>query len=149
MRYLSLAAALVKGCHLPAPWLLGSMIGVAGAQTIGSVLAGHNLVIWWPHGLMIIAQLLIGSSVGASLRRTMFAGLVRTLFVGLLSSIGLILSMFLCALLVAKTTGLDLMTAVLAFSPGGIAEMATTSVVLGAESTFVVEFKCSGSSPSA
>lgn len=133
-----IGSRLSKRCHLPAPWLLGSMIGVAGAQTIGGTLAGHNLVIWWPHALMIIAQLLIGSSVGAGLRRTMFDGLVRTLFVGFLSSIGLIVSMFLCALLVAKITGLDLMTAVLAFSPGGIAEMATTSVVLGAESTFVV-----------
>ena len=41
-------------------------------------------------------------------------------------------------LFVAEATGITLLTSVLAFAPGGVAEMATTAVVLHADSTFVV-----------
>ena len=42
-------------------------------------------------------------------------------------------------MLVAEVTGITfLLTSVLAFAPGGVAEMATTAVVLHADSTFVV-----------
>lgn len=68
----------------------------------------------------------------------MFAGVTRILFVALVSSIGLIAAMLLSAAIVSKLTGISLITSVLAFAPGGIAEMATTSVTLHADSTFVV-----------
>jgi uncharacterized membrane protein AbrB (regulator of aidB expression) len=46
--------------------------------------------------------------------------------------------MFVCAFFVSKVTGITFVTAALAFALGGIAEMATLSVVLYADSTFVV-----------
>ena len=58
--------------------------------------------------------------------------------VALINTIGLIAAMFVCALFVSKITGIELITSILAFAPGGIAEMATTSIVLQADSTLVV-----------
>lgn len=129
---------LGKKIHLPAPWLLGSMIGVGIAQALAGLIAGSNLPIWWPHNLIIIAQLMIGASVGARLNRRMFAGVARTVVMGLVGSLGLMAAMLLCALLVSDFTGIDTITSILAFSPGGIDVMAVTSVVLHADSTFVV-----------
>ncbi|RYL94387.1 AbrB family transcriptional regulator [Sporolactobacillus sp. THM7-4] len=138
------AAAAVIGCfiskrlHMPAPWLIGSMIGVGIAQTLSGLISGHNLAIYWPRELLIIAQLMIGASVGSRLNRDMFAGVARTVVIGLLGSLGLMASMLICALLVSYLTGISIITSILAFAPGGIAEMAATSVVLHADSTFVV-----------
>ncbi|WP_239984712.1 AbrB family transcriptional regulator [Sporolactobacillus pectinivorans] len=127
-----------KKLRMPAPWLLGSMLGVGIAQALTGLIAGKNLPIWWPHDLIIVAQLMIGASVGARLNRKMFAGVARTVVMGLLGSLGLMAAMFLCALLVTDVTGIDPVTSILAFSPGGIDVMAVTSVVLHANSTFVV-----------
>ena len=55
-----------------------------------------------------------------------------------ISSVGLIAAMILSAVAVSKLTGISMITSVLAFSPGGIAEMAATSITLHEDSTFVV-----------
>lgn len=123
---------------IPAPWLVGGMIGVAVVQSVFSVANGYDVVSWWPHSLLIIAQLLIATSVGSRMKKSMFIGLKKTVAVAFFSTLGLILAMFICAYIVSKLTGITLITSVLAFAPGGVAEMATTSVVLHADSTFVV-----------
>ena len=65
-------------------------------------------------------------------------GIKRTFVIAFVSTIALIIAMFACAYVVAEVTGITLLTSVLAFAPGGVAEMATTAVVLHADSTFVV-----------
>ncbi|OCA85110.1 AbrB family transcriptional regulator [Pseudobacillus wudalianchiensis] len=127
-----------KYLKFPAPWLLGSMTAVAIVQSLSSVHAGHNMVAYWPHSLIILSQVLIAVSIGSRFHKKMFAGLKQTIMVGLISTVGLIAVMFICAYLVSILTGIDFKTAALAFAPGGIAEMATTAVVLDADSTFVV-----------
>lgn len=127
-----------KFLRLPAPWLVGGMICVAVIQSLTSLLIGHDLVAWWPHSIMIISQILIASCIGSRFHKGMFTGVRKTMIVALLGTIGLILAMFVCAFIVSKVTGISLITANLAFAPGGIAEMATTAVVLHADPTFVV-----------
>jgi membrane AbrB-like protein len=68
----------------------------------------------------------------------MFRGVRKTLIIALIGSVGLVAAMLLCAFAVSKLTGISITTSILAFSPGGIAEMASTSVALHADSTFVV-----------
>jgi membrane AbrB-like protein len=68
----------------------------------------------------------------------MFKGLKRTLIVSFLSTIGLIVSVFICAYFVSVITDITFLTAGLAFAPGGIAEMTTTALVLNGDATFVV-----------
>lgn len=127
-----------KLLKLPAPLLVGGMIGVAIVQSLVSIFLGYDLLVWWPESIMILSQILIASSIGSRFQKSMFIGIRRTFMIAFVSTIGLIIAMFACAYLVAEATGITLLTSVLAFAPGGVAEMATTAVVLHADSTFVV-----------
>lgn len=127
-----------KQLKFPSPWLLGSMLGVALIQTIVGAYREHDMITWWPHWLIILSQILMGSSIGSRLNKKMFIGVKRMLLVSSLGSLGLIIFMFFSAFIVSKLTGIAWNTSILAFAPGGIAEMATTAVVLHADSTFVV-----------
>jgi len=129
---------LIKYLRIPAPWLIGSMVGVAIAQSLGSFFIGSDIISWWPHEVIILSQIIIAASIGSRFQKSMFIGLKRTIMVSFLSTVGLIFSMVICAILVAKITKISLITSILAFAPGGIAEMTTTSVVLHGDSTFVV-----------
>ncbi|MCQ6276303.1 AbrB family transcriptional regulator [Bacillus sp. V3B] len=127
-----------KLLKFPAPILVGGMVCVAFVQSFTSFFIGSDLVVWWPHSIMILSQICIAASIGSRFQRSMFIGIKKTVVVAFLSTIALILAMFGCAYLVSETTGISLVTSVLAFAPGGVAEMATTAVVLNADSTFVV-----------
>jgi membrane AbrB-like protein len=127
-----------KLLRLPAPWLVGGMLGVAILQSIFSFFTGHSIEAWWPNAFIILAQILIAASIGSRFQKRMFIGIGKTVFVALLSTIGLVAAMFGCAFVVSKVTGISLITSALAFAPGGVAEMAATAVVLNADATFVV-----------
>ncbi|WHZ59193.1 AbrB family transcriptional regulator [Metabacillus hrfriensis] len=131
-----LGSYLFKLLKFPAPWLIGTMIFVAMAKSF-SFTAGYDLTAWWPPELIILSQIFIGASIGSRFHKKMFIGLKETLFVSFLSTTGLVLSMFLCAYLVSAATDLPFITSVLAFAPGGIAEMTTAAVVFHADSAFV------------
>lgn len=121
----------------PAPWLIGSIVSVAIVKSSGSELFGYELVAWWPQSLMIVSQIFIGASIGSRFHKNMFKGLKRTLIISFLSTIGLIVSVFICAYFVSIVTDITFLTAGLAFAPGGIAEMTTTALVLNGDATFV------------
>lgn len=129
---------LGKKLKFPAPWLLGSMLLTAVVQSGSSAVAGYDLAAYWPHEVMIVSQIVIAASIGSRFRKEMFTGLKQTITVALISTVVFIGAMFACAFVVSKATGLAFITAALAFAPGGVAEMATTAVVLEADATFVV-----------
>ncbi|WP_261133988.1 AbrB family transcriptional regulator [Bacillus sp. Marseille-Q3570] len=131
-------AILGEKLKLPAPWTIGSMLGVALFQTAGSSIAGHDMVAWWPHTFMVLAQILIAASIGAMFHKEMLIGLGKIVNLALICTVGFILAMFGCSFIVSELTEITFVTATLAFAPGGIAEMATTSVLLNGDSTFVV-----------
>ncbi|MBY6086125.1 AbrB family transcriptional regulator [Priestia flexa] len=127
-----------KRFKFPAPWLVGGMLTVGIMQVAGSAIAGYNLTAWWPHLVLIIAQVIIATSIGSRFHADMFQGMKRTIGVAFISTIVLIGTMFLCAYIISEVGGIPFITTALAFAPGGVAEMATTSVVLGADAPFVV-----------
>lgn len=129
---------LGRKIHMPAPWLIGSMIGTSAAQILLSMTSMHEAGIWWHQDLIILAQVLIGAAVGSRLSREMFVGLGQITLIGLIGSIALTSCMIIFALIVSHFTGVAKITSILAFAPGGIAEMAATSVVLHADAAFVV-----------
>lgn len=141
---LLLAAAAWAGCHagkqlrLPAPWLVGGMLGVAVLQSIYSFFTGHGIEAWWPASVIIVAQIFIAASIGSRFQKHMFNSIGKTVFVSFISTIVLVSAMLGCAILVSKLTGISLITSVLAFAPGGVAEMTATAVVLNADAAFVV-----------
>jgi uncharacterized protein len=127
-----------KKLKFPSPVLIGGMLSVAVVQSLYYLIVGTELLIWWPGIILIIAQVFMGSSIGSRFQRSMFKGIGKIIFVAFISTIGLIIAMLLCAFIVSYITGIPILTSVLAFAPGGIAEMAATAIVLQADSTFVV-----------
>jgi uncharacterized protein len=127
----------MKLINLPSPWLLGSMVGVSIIQTLGSLSVGNHTA-WWPHELVILAQILIGSSIGSCFNKNRFIGAKKVVIAGVICSFGLVIVIIFCAYGTAKIMGVSFVTAVLAFAPGGVAEMATTSLALNADTNFVV-----------
>ncbi|SDI41178.1 AbrB family transcriptional regulator [Natribacillus halophilus] len=132
-----LGILLARKLKIPTPWLLGAMITVAIFNIFFS--SGESTaVLWWPDWALSGAQLFLGASIGAWMQRSLFRDAKAVIIVGTLSSLALIIALAACSLLVASVTQLDMATSILAFSPGGVAEMAATAVELGADSTFVV-----------
>ncbi|WP_028403004.1 AbrB family transcriptional regulator [Ectobacillus panaciterrae] len=135
----SVAGYFIGKClKIPAPWLVGGMLVVALVKTTSIMQFGENIAAWWPHWLIIAAQILIGSSIGSRLDKSMFIGTKKMIIAGLLSSLILLFATVLCAFVVTELTNIPFITAILALAPGGIAEMATTSVALHADAAFVV-----------
>jgi uncharacterized protein len=117
--------------RLPAPMLLGPMVASAAAHLLGFV---HGAP---PASVVAGAQLVIGASVGCR-----FKGVdpVRAL-IAMAASLGLVVIMLVMALAFALAlhalTGLPLMLLVLAYVPGGLAEMSIIAYALAADPTFV------------
>jgi len=133
-----LMSRLAVRLHFPAPWLIGSVLGVAALQVGAGALTGHDLIPYWPAQANIASQVFLGATIGSKMNKQMFVGLKNTLIVAVVSSAGLIAATVLSSIAIAEITGISVITAILAFSPGGIAEMATTAVTLHEDSTFVV-----------
>lgn len=129
---------LGKKVRLPAPMLIGSMISVGLLQISSVSFFGYQPVAVWPGFMIIIAQILIGASIGSRFHKKMFKGLKKTLVVSSLCTIAMIIAVFGCSYIAAVLTDISLGTSVLAFTPGGISEMTTTAIAINEDSTFVV-----------
>ncbi|MCH5583941.1 AbrB family transcriptional regulator [Shimazuella sp. AN120528] len=123
--------------YLPAPWLFGSMLTVATVVSMSTFLHFH-FVIWYPLWFSILAQVLIGISIGSKIKKGMFYGIKKPALIGSILSFCFVLLMSLCSFLLSKVTGIPIATALLAFAPGGVAEMASTSLAVHADVMFVV-----------
>ncbi|MFJ5963863.1 AbrB family transcriptional regulator [Bacillus sp. NPDC093026] len=133
-----LVSRMAVRLHFPAPWLIGSMLGVATLQVAAGAFIEHDLIPYWPAQANVASQLCLGATIGSKMNKQMFVGLKNTFIVAVISSAGLIAATVLSSIAIAEITGISVITAILAFSPGGIAEMATTAVTLHEDSTFVV-----------
>ena len=135
-------ALLLAGCavvggvlgrllRLPAPLLMGPMVASAVAHLTGLV---HGAP---PAFLVAGAQMIIGASVGCRFRGVDPLEALRAMR----ASVGLTLLMLLFASVTALalhlTTGLPLTLLILAYVPGGLAEMGLIALAVGADPTFV------------
>jgi membrane AbrB-like protein len=131
-------AFIGKRVKLPAPWLIGSLLGVIIFETVSSSIVANGATFFWPQSIVVIGQILIGTSIGSRFKKSMFIGLKRIMIVSTIGTLLLIIAMYVCAYIVSSFTGISLVTSVLAFAPGGVVEMSTAAVSLHADSTFVV-----------
>jgi membrane AbrB-like protein len=127
-----------KRLKFPAPWLLGGILGAALAQTTVSVWIGHDVLPWWTDAFFFTAQVLIGTNIGTKVNRERLMEAKSAALVGSVTSLILVLVMVLCAVVISEWTNIPLITSLFAITPGGIAEMAMTSVSFHADATFVV-----------
>jgi membrane AbrB-like protein len=130
------ALAYILGrAHLNNPWMLGATI-FAATLTASGIVSGHM-----PQPIFLAAQFLIGVAVGCRFRPFMIRRLPRVTFFGTLTVALLGMSMVAFSFLVALISSIDVTTAILATSPGGMSEMAATAQVLNLSVATVVAFQ--------
>jgi membrane AbrB-like protein len=117
--------------RLPAYALVGPMVASAALHVLG-VTASKP-----PAHLVALAQIVVGSMIGAR-----FTGLpLKLVLRGILLAIGatcLLLLVALCfGLAVEATAEMPFGSAVLAFAPGGLAEMSLIALALGVDAAYV------------
>ena len=118
------------------PWVVMPMASGVALVAMGLPLAPM------PGSLLIAAQVGIGFSLGARLRREDFSRVPRAAAVGLAAGVVLVGVMVLGAVPVfAAWTGLERASLGLALAPGGIGEMIASAKALGAGAALVAGFQ--------
>ncbi|MEL6476726.1 MAG: AbrB family transcriptional regulator [Pseudomonadota bacterium] len=116
---------------LPLPALVGPIFVSAGLRMTGLVEGAL------PHWLIEVALVVMGASIGSR-----FAGVAlhRWAEVAALTLVGTLILMavsLVFALAISALTGLDLMAVLLAYAPGGVAEMSLIALAIDADPGFV------------
>ena len=117
--------------RLPAKNLIGPMVFSAGIHMAG--LTDFKP----PYEIVNTAQLILGLVIGCRFAGTPPATVLRIIRLSLGSTAILLFWTVTFAVLIAKLTGFSVVTVLLAFSPGGLAEMSLIALALHAEVAFV------------
>lgn len=137
---IALAIASVGGTlghlfKLPAAWLLGSLLAVAGMSSSGLIQIGGVPSLW-----IIVAQWTIGVSLGLRFTRQTVQALPRALLTGAPIQFGLIAFSALIALVLSHTFVASPTTLMLSTAGGGMAEMTLAGKLLGANVALIAGF---------
>jgi uncharacterized protein len=127
-----LALWLIK---LPNCWFLGSIFSIAIIGALGLV---EGRV---PDVMLVVAQVIIGVSIGTQYRHEFLTRLLPLLLSSLVTVPFALLATGLLASLYALLLALPVPTMFLALAPGGIAEMALTGKVLGLDAALITGFQ--------
>lgn len=124
-------APMAKALRIPAATLVGPMLLSAALHLAGLTEARP------PGVLVAAAQVVVGTALGCR-----FVGVdARRLGRGLAAALGLTAVMLaltvLCALVPHAATGLPVPALILAYAPGGLAEMSLVALALGVDPAFV------------
>jgi uncharacterized protein len=131
----ALIAALLSRTRSPNSWLMAPLFIAAVTSHFGWI-DGRM-----PDLLLIAAQLVIGSALGAQFQPEFLTRLFRLLWASCVVVLFAASSMALFGALIAALMGYALPTMVLATAPAGIAEMVLTGKVLGLDSTLIAGFQ--------
>ena len=130
-----IVAALLARTRSPNAWLMAPLFIAAAVANLG-LLDGRM-----PDLLLIAAQVVIGSALGAQFRPDFLTRLFGLLWASCLVVLFTAGSMALFAAAIAWAFGYPVPTMVLAMAPAGIAEMVLTGKVLGLDSTMIAGFQ--------
>lgn len=115
---------------IPAGALVGAMISVA----VYNIWCGKGHI---PTNFKLLAQIVVGGMLGLNFTMETIHGLKTILVPALIMLSGLMVLNLLLGLLLYKTTGLDLITALFSSAPGGLTEMVLTAEAYGADTSKV------------
>ncbi|WEX08287.1 AbrB family transcriptional regulator [Chelativorans sp. AA-79] len=118
--------------HLPAKFLIGPMLVSAGLHLGGFT----DFVL--PSGAVAAAQVVLGATVGGRFVGTAPRTILRILAMSVGSTVILLLITLLFGEAISHFTDVPLEGLLLAYSPGGLAEMSLVAFALGLEVPFVV-----------
>lgn len=124
-------------------WCIAWQLRIKGATIIGPMLAAAVMSLSGlishrpPIEIMMVAQLVVGISIGCR-----YAGVDRhTIFRAAIAAIGYCVLIFSIAVGFAGTISwignIDFLDTILAYAPGGQAEMTLLAIIAGADATFV------------
>lgn len=117
--------------RLPAKFLLGPMLATALVHVAG-ISDFHP-----PAELVIIAQLVLGVTIGCRFVGTAPGTILRVLLLSAGSTVILLVLTMLSAWIVSRLSGFGMVPLMLAYSPGGLAEMSLIALALKIEVAFV------------
>ena len=122
---------LARTLRLPAAALLGPMLLSAGVHLAGWTAAKPPLEI------VAAAQIVVGTAVGCRFAGTSAMLVARAMIAAAGGTAILVVATLAFAVAIAQVTGLSLEALVLAYAPGGLAEMSLIAIAVGADSAFV------------
>ncbi|MCE8030434.1 AbrB family transcriptional regulator [Halomonas daqingensis] len=129
-----LTALLMRPLPFPNPWLVGPIF-------LGAALSGSGLLtVAIPELLIILAQLLIGISLGVRFKRTLLLRLPRVVAAALAVSAYMIVSSAGAAWVMSAASGLPYVTSFLALAPAAVTEMVITAKVMNLDAEIVAAF---------
>jgi membrane AbrB-like protein len=117
--------------RLPAAQVFGPMILSGAAHLSGIVTVAP------PTLLILIAQLVIGTIVGCRFLGAAWRDVGRDMVLGVASSLAMLGVTIVFAVLASRVTGIPLTQTMLAFAPGGLAEMTLLSLAMGQDVAYV------------
>jgi membrane AbrB-like protein len=117
--------------RLPAYRIVGPMLASAAVHIAGVTKAQP------PYELVFLAQVVVGSAVGARFAGVPLARVFRTIGASAGATVLMLLFTLVAALVLAPLTGMQWAPIVLAFAPGGLVEMSVIALSLGIETAFV------------
>lgn len=126
-----LGMPLAKALRLPARLLIGPMLLSALVHVTGLTKSPPPLEI------INLAQLVIGSALGCRFVGTPGKEVVEILKFSVVATVLMIVLSVLFAVLVQYLSGVDIPTVILAYAPGGLAEMSLIALALGVDIGFV------------
>jgi membrane AbrB-like protein len=121
--------------RIPNGWFLGALGATAVLGATGMV---EGRV---PDILLVVAQVIIGVSIGTQFKHEFLTRLIRLLLAALVTVPFMVGTMALIAVLCAYLLSIPALTMVLAMAPAGIGEMALTGQVLGLDATMIAGFQ--------
>ena len=118
-------------CRLPAYHLMGPLLVTAAFQILGVTDVAPPMI------LVYMAQLVIGTAIGARFLGTKFTEIRHVLGLSFVSTMIMIFIASIFALIFAETIGVSVAGMILALSPGGLAEMSLVALAMGIDVAFV------------
>jgi membrane AbrB-like protein len=124
-------------------WGLAHRLGMAGAPIVGPIIvsgAAHALgftTVRLPVELLIFAQIGVGVLLGCQFRGLTLKEFTHTMVWGILNAVVLLLVTAAVVVIVARLTGFDQVSVLMAFAPGGQTELNLLAFVLGADEAYV------------
>jgi uncharacterized protein len=126
-----LGYGLGRLCRLPAYHLMGPLLVTAVFQIVGITDVAPPMI------LVYMAQLVIGTAIGARFLGTKFSEIKSVLGLSFFSTMIMILIASIFALIFAEAIGVSVAGVILALSPGGLAEMSLVALAMGIDVAFV------------
>jgi membrane AbrB-like protein len=121
--------------EMPNAWFLSALVIAACFGMFGFV-EGRA-----PDALLVVAQVMMGTSLGAQFRREFLGRLLPIMLAGTVVVAVTTAANAAVGVALAYMLGLPIATMVLAMAPGGMAEMVVTAKLIGLEAQLVTGFQ--------